>query len=126
MKRHRNQGNSTATLDSVRVLHGFRAMLDLGRFKEPTPHRQGRWLGSLHAQTIRDKIERGENDLEFKHVLMLSNSEGREAVKTAMLTRREAWERNQRVGKLGFSWSLVDASYKLPRKKELTPATARA
>lgn len=62
-------------------------------------------LGHGHKALVRYYAERGLDQIEHRHVL-IDYSDGNKQLKALMMTRREAFERNQIIAGTGFAWAV--------------------
>lgn len=79
------------------------AKVSLGtRFKE----RHGSSHSACHWKKVNigENVENGNCAIEIRHVLM-DYSDGNKQLKSKMMTRLEAWKRNETLAGTGFAWA---------------------
>ncbi len=92
----------TPTQDSeFEIRQGLQAQVDLKRLGR-NPHA----VSHNHKRNIRDHIDDDTAKIEARFVLMEYNEDGNKQLKWRMMTRLEAWKRNENLRGTGFAWAL--------------------
>lgn len=103
---------SASQTDHKSIREGIKATIELSKFKKPTAHGQAKFLKRSKKIRSAQLRELGYDKIEHKHCLVMTENGARKHIKTAMMTRKSAHERNQNMP-AGFAWCAVDKTFRI-------------
>lgn len=99
-------GTQTQSHDFTKL--ALSAQIEMKRLgKKPHPVGHGHW------RKVREYRENDADLVESRFVLMEYNGDGNKQLKWKMMTRLEAWKRNETLRGTGFAWALCNSSTKI-------------